>query len=76
MWPDFLGPMFLCGEKKSYICIFTYAVCRAVRLELITSLSTEAFLQVFGRFVARRGRASIIYWYNGTDLREAEVSLK
>jgi len=66
-----------CVERKSLTFeFFTCAVWCAVHLELITSLTTEAFLQAFGRFVARRGRASVIYWYNRTYLRGTEVCLK
>jgi hypothetical protein len=76
MWPELMEPMFLCGEEKSYVCIFTCTVWRDVPLELIISVSTEAFWQAFGRFIARRERASVIYCDNGTYLREANVSLK
>lgn len=75
------GPT-LCGgcsylERKSLtFSFFTCAVCGAVHLDFIISLSTEAFLQVSGRFIARSGRSSVIYCDNGTDLRRAEVSLK
>ena len=49
---------------------------RAVHLELIVSLTTGAILQALRRFIARRGRPSIIYCDNGTNLRGAEGSLK
>jgi len=42
---DLTGPLFLHGEEKAWICIFTCAVFRAVHLEFIVSLSTGAFLQ-------------------------------
>jgi hypothetical protein len=64
-------------ERKSLTsAFFTCAVCRAVHLEMIFSLSTEAFLQVVGRSIARRGRSSVICCDNGTNLRRAEISLK
>ncbi|GFS50859.1 transposable element Tcb1 transposase [Trichonephila clavipes] len=38
-----------------------------VHFELITSLSTAAFLQSLRRFISRRGRPTIIYSDNGTN---------
>ncbi|XP_018395064.1 PREDICTED: uncharacterized protein LOC108773670 [Cyphomyrmex costatus] len=64
---DYIGPLFIRKNQKAWICLFTCAVYRAVHLELTTSLSTEAFLQVFRRFIARRGKPSIIYTDNGTN---------
>ncbi|XP_011706438.1 PREDICTED: uncharacterized protein LOC105461630 [Wasmannia auropunctata] len=48
---DYAGPLFLKGGRKAYICLFTCAVYRAVHLELVTSLSTEEFLEAFRRFI-------------------------
>ncbi|GBM61401.1 hypothetical protein AVEN_70763-1 [Araneus ventricosus] len=64
---DAAGPLFLRGNQEAWVLLLTCAVYRAVHLELITSLSTEAFLMGFRRFVARRGRCSIIYCDNGTN---------
>ncbi|XP_011875207.1 PREDICTED: uncharacterized protein LOC105566088, partial [Vollenhovia emeryi] len=64
---DFTGPVYLKGGQKSWICLFTCAVFRAVHLELVTSLSTAAFLMAIRRFIARRGRPSVIYSDNGTN---------
>jgi len=43
---DYIEPLFLKKVQKACIYLFTYAVYRAINLELTTSLSTEAFLQV------------------------------
>jgi hypothetical protein len=43
-----------------------------VHFELITSLSTEAFLQSLRRFIARRGRPTTIYSDNGTNFVGAD----
>jgi len=53
---DLGGPLHLQDNQKSWFVIFTCAVYRAIHLELVTSLSTEGFLQAFRRFVGRRGR--------------------
>jgi hypothetical protein len=64
-------------ERKSLtFVLFTCTVWRAVHLELIIFVSTVAFWQAFERFIAQKGKASVIYCDKGTDLREAEVSLK
>ncbi|XP_063837242.1 uncharacterized protein LOC135086456 isoform X1 [Ostrinia nubilalis] len=43
------------------------AAVRAVHLELVTELSTEAFLAALNRFVARRGKPDLIHSDNGTN---------
>jgi len=40
---DLAGPLFLRGEEKAWICIFTCAVFRAVHLELIMSVCWSLF---------------------------------
>ncbi|UYV72942.1 hypothetical protein LAZ67_10001239, partial [Cordylochernes scorpioides] len=47
-----------------------------IHLELVTSLSTEAFIQALRRFIARRGRPTVIYSDNGTDFVGANNALK
>lgn len=64
---DYASPLFLKGEHKAYICLFTCAVYHAVHLELVTSLSTEEFLEAFRRFIACRGRPSIVCSDNGKN---------
>ncbi|XP_055935667.1 uncharacterized protein LOC129965631 [Argiope bruennichi] len=64
---DLAGPPFLRDNKKSWACLFTCAVYRAVHIELVTSLSTQSFLLALRRFIARRGRCSIIYCDNGSN---------
>lgn len=64
---DLGGPLYLLDEKKAWFVIFTCAVYRAVHLELVSSLSTEGFIQALRRFIARRGRPEVIYTDNGTN---------
>lgn len=68
---DLAGPLFIKGDdgkmKKIWICLFTCAVYRAVRLEIISSLSTDSFILTLRRFCARQGRPSIIYSDNGSN---------
>ncbi|GFY38886.1 integrase catalytic domain-containing protein [Trichonephila inaurata madagascariensis] len=64
---DLAGPLYLKDKRKGWVVLFTCAVFRAVHFELITSLSTTAFLQSLRRFISRRGRPTIIYSDNGTN---------
>lgn len=64
---DIAGPLYLKEGIKAYIVLFTCAVYRAIHLELIVSLSTEAFLSALRRFIARRGRIATIYSDNGRN---------
>ncbi|XP_035233491.1 uncharacterized protein LOC118205308 [Stegodyphus dumicola] len=64
---DLAGPVFFKGNLKACIVIFTCAVFRAVYLELITSLSTNVFIDAFKRFISRRGRVEVIYSDNGSN---------
>ncbi|GFU45596.1 integrase catalytic domain-containing protein [Trichonephila clavipes] len=69
---DLEGPLYLKHDPKAYIVLYTWAVYRAIHLELITSLTTEAFLQSLRRFISRRGRPTAIYSDNGTNFKGAE----
>ncbi|XP_026688312.1 uncharacterized protein LOC103522259 [Diaphorina citri] len=68
---DLAGPLYVKSEngeaRKVWVCLFTCAVYRAVRLELVSSLSTNTFLQALRRFCSRQGRPSIIYSDNATN---------
>lgn len=69
---DLAGPLYLKNGKKCWICLFTCGVIRAVHLELLTSLTTEDFLQALKRFIARRGRPFVIFSDNGTNFKGTE----
>ncbi|KAF6216059.1 hypothetical protein GE061_000397 [Apolygus lucorum] len=73
---DLAGPLYLKSGDKVWICLFTCAVYRAVHLEIVSAQSTEAFLLAFRRFVAMRGRPSIIYSDNGRNFQGASNALK
>lgn len=64
---DLAGPLYLRDGEKCWVVLYTCAVYRAVHLELTKSLSTEAFLQTFRRFIARRGRATTMISDHGTN---------
>lgn len=73
---DLAGPLLLKTKEKVWIVIYTCAVYRAVHLELTSTLNTEGFLQTMRRFIARRGRPSIIYSDNGTNFVGARNALR
>jgi hypothetical protein len=56
---------------KGYIAVFVCLAVKAVHLEVVTSLTTDAFIAALRRFIARRGTPSTIYSDNGTNLRGA-----
>lgn len=71
---DYCGPVLLADRKgrgcrltKAYICIFVCQTVKAVHIELVTELSTEAFMAALNRFIARRGKPLSMYSDNGTN---------
>ncbi|XP_042911012.1 uncharacterized protein [Parasteatoda tepidariorum] len=73
---DLAGTLFLRGGNKAWIVLFACAVYRAVYLELVSSLSTESFMQAFRRFWARRGRCSTLYTDNSMNFVGTANALK
>lgn len=71
---DYAGPVLVANRKgrgckltKSYMCIFVCSAVKAVHLELVTDLTTEAYMAALNRFVARRGKPRSITSDNGTN---------
>ena len=52
---------------KSYVCVFVSLSIKAVHLELVSDLSTEAFIACLRRFIARRGKPSLIWSDHGSN---------
>ncbi|XP_057365013.1 uncharacterized protein LOC130685709 [Daphnia carinata] len=63
-------------QPKSYACLFTCAVTRAVHLELTKTMSARDFLLAFRRFSARRGNVSVMYSDNAQTFRCVSKHLK
>ncbi|GFU84539.1 integrase catalytic domain-containing protein [Trichonephila clavipes] len=72
---DLAGHLILKNGETNWILILTCAVYGAIHLELLTSVSTESFLLDLRRFIARRGRPSVIYSDNGTNFKGAYSTL-
>ncbi|GFT62586.1 integrase catalytic domain-containing protein [Trichonephila clavipes] len=68
---DLAGLLYIKRGDKVWIVLYTCAIYRTLHLELVSSLSIDAFLLFFRRFVARRRRPRIIYSDNGTNFRGA-----
>uniref|UniRef100_A0A914HND9 Integrase catalytic domain-containing protein n=1 Tax=Globodera rostochiensis TaxID=31243 RepID=A0A914HND9_GLORO len=76
---DFLGPteVRLAGEKvKSWIILITCLATRAVYLEAMLDTTAESLLNVFRRFISRRGKPEIIWSDNATSFKLAEKTLE
>lgn len=76
---DFAGPLYIkceSGQKKTWICLYTCCVVRAVHLELVTDLTTPTFLRCFTRFVGRRGLPKMMVSDNGKTFKAAAKSVR
>jgi len=61
---------------KAYVCIFVCMATKAIHIELVSDLSTPAFLNALKRFVARRGICANIYSDNATNFKGASNELR
>jgi hypothetical protein len=77
---DFAGPIRYKTKgktfRKSYLVLYGCSLTRAVHLEVLRSLELLEFLSSLKRFIARRGRPSVIYSDNGTTFKAASKWLK
>ena len=79
---DFTGPFSIRMSKgrgakstKGYLAVFVCMAVRAVHLEVVSDLTTDAFLAAFAQFTARRGVCSKIFSDNGTTFKGAASEL-
>ncbi|UYV64819.1 hypothetical protein LAZ67_3002072 [Cordylochernes scorpioides] len=80
---DFAGPVIVKTSKlrnarcdKAYIALFICMFSKAIHIELVTNLTTEAFLDAFRRFIARRGRPAEINTDDATNFVGAYKDLR
>ncbi|XP_055714374.1 uncharacterized protein LOC129808613 [Phlebotomus papatasi] len=64
------------SHEKAYVCIFICMSSKAVHLEVLTSLSSKAFISAFRRFIARRGMPSHMYSDNATNFVAGEKEIR
>ncbi|XP_026743662.1 uncharacterized protein LOC113505243 [Trichoplusia ni] len=79
---DFTGQVEVKANKgrgikttKGYIAIFICLATKAIHLELVSDLSTPAFLAALKRLCARRGTPKHLYSDNGTNFVGAAKTL-
>ena len=70
---DYAGPLYLKHASvhkpvilKSYVCVFVSMSVKAVHLEIVSKLTTDAFIACLKRFIARRGRPTSVWSDHGT----------
>lgn len=61
---------------KAYICVFVSLSVKAVHLEAVSDLTSEAFIVTLWCFVARRGYPTLIWSDNGTNFVVANREIK
>ena len=79
---DYAGPLLLkLGSTrkpkvvKAYVCIFVSLSVKAVHLELVSDLTTEAFIACLRRFVSRRGKPVVLWSDHGKNFVGANREL-
>jgi len=79
---DYAGPVYLkLGHVrkptivKSYIYVFVSISVKAVHLELVSDLTSTAFIACLQRFIARRGKPSSICSDHGSNFVGASKEL-
>ena len=68
---DIFGPFYVTvgrASAKRYGCVYSCFNSRAIHIEKVDDLSTDAFINGFVRFVARRGQPRYVRSDNGTNL--------
>ncbi|CAB0011196.1 unnamed protein product, partial [Nesidiocoris tenuis] len=80
---DFAGPFPLKESSrrnaaigKTYLCLYVCMATKALHLELVTRLTTEAFLASFQRFTSLRGLPTDVYSDCGSNFLGAASYLK
>lgn len=80
---DFAGPINIRTSKgrghksyKGYIAVFVCLCVKAIHLEAVSDLTSDAFIAAFHRFTSMHGRPSDIYTDNGTNFVGASNQLE
>nr|CAI5832998.1 unnamed protein product [Callosobruchus analis] len=80
---DFAGPVLIksragrgCKLLKAYIAVFVCFSTKAVYLDLVSDLTSSAFIACLRRFVCRRGKPRYVYSDNGRNFVGAHSELK
>lgn len=78
---DYCGPFFYRPTRrataiKCYVSVFVCLVTKAVHLECVADLTTNAFIVALRRFVARRGKPELIECDNALNFQGAKRELE
>jgi Family of unknown function (DUF5641)/Integrase zinc binding domain len=77
---DYAGPLTLKltqrTSTKAYLALFVCMATKAVHLELVSDLTTKAFLAALTRFVSRRGLCKTIHSDNATNFVGAKNEMR
>ena len=61
---------------KAYVCVFVLLTVKAIHLELVFYLTTDAFLSALRRFITRRGKPKLLWRDHGTNFIGVHKELK
>lgn len=61
--------------RKGYVVVFVCFTTKALHLEIVSDMTTEAFLAALKRFISRRGLPSVIHCDNASTFKGANNKL-
>ncbi len=81
---DFAGPSLVTHnpnvetdeDVKVWIVLFVCMLTRAVHVEVVSDMTTEAFIRAFRRFAARRGVPELVWSDNAPTIEKADKEFK
>ncbi|XP_018309050.1 uncharacterized protein, partial [Mycetomoellerius zeteki] len=80
---DYCGPIYIregsrrsSKRVKAFVAVFVCMATKATHLEVVSNLTTDAFLNAFKRFIARRGKPVDVFSDNGTNFTGANHELE
>ncbi|GBO34490.1 hypothetical protein AVEN_109545-1 [Araneus ventricosus] len=80
---DYAGPFLIKPRRgrgtqrmKCYICVFVCFTTKAVHIEIVGDLTSEAFIAALKRFICRRGKPTEIHSDCGTNFIAADRELR
>ncbi|XP_063389850.1 uncharacterized protein LOC134675515 [Cydia fagiglandana] len=69
---DYFGPVLVAtklGKEKRWVCLYTCLAVRAVHMEVVKDLTAEECLLALRRFIASRGKPTMILSDNATQFK-------
>ncbi|CAB4006889.1 E3 ubiquitin- ligase DZIP3, partial [Paramuricea clavata] len=76
---DYVGPLYVKStndlDEKAWICLITCCVSRAVHLEVVPNMTSQAFLRSFRRFTSRRATPLLVVSDNAKTCKDVSKEL-